>query len=118
MNRPDELALYSEWLQNGVAAATTREETLTLARILLREPAYTDAKHRWHDAVKEDVKALYEAANPEPQPISARYKDQAAQRAQQLLQEPAYQDHAHKDHARVVAEARQAYENANRPVVD
>lgn len=91
---------------------------LKLAAILHTEEAYQDPKHRGHEVVMRDIRTIYERANPEPEPIPAYYRDQAAQRAQALLQNPAYLDKMHKDHTRVVAEAKQAYELANRPVAE
>ena len=58
MRNPHEL--FHDYARNGVTQALTHEEAQTLARLLIGEEAYQDAKHPNHDIVVQDVAQLYE----------------------------------------------------------
>lgn len=57
--------LYRDYGTNGVTSALTTEEAQTLARLLIGEDAYMDAKHPNHDIVVQDVAQLYEMTTPD-----------------------------------------------------
>lgn len=44
------------------------EQARELAKALIAEPAYSDPRHRAHQSLMADVRALYEIATPEAQP--------------------------------------------------
>lgn len=58
--------LVSEYKTFGLVPGYSEEEARTLTKALIADEAYQNPKHRAHDTVVADVRAIYEALNEEP----------------------------------------------------